>query len=472
MGHQLMESRSKFLFKNIGILTASNFASKLLVFLLVPLYTSVLSTVDVGIFDLIVSTVSILFHVLTADIINGIMRFALDRDKSKSEIAIIGLKYSIISIIILIICVISIRLFNLVPRINGLESYIILYFAFYVLNNFMIQFAKGLERISDMGIAAIMGTLSMIVTNIIFLLVLKQGLKGFFVANIVAQAIPTIFLFFKIRFWEFIYISYINKYLEKEMLFYSVPLIAASIGWWINSASDKYVVSFMCGVSANGILAVSYKIPQIINTLHGIFTEAWRISAIREYQAEDSSIFYGRTFRLATTLMAAVCSWLILLSKPLAHILYAKDFYAAWQYVPFLLISCTFNSASGFLGSVLSANKNSKAMANSAISGSSANLIVNIILVYVMGIQGAVIATAICSFIIFYIRKRETKGEIEITGYHIIVITWILLCVQAFIEIHIQSYVAELIIMIAMLIINSRNISSLYKFALKQIKKT
>lgn len=308
MGHQLMESRSKFLFKNIGILTASNFASKLLVFLLVPLYTSVLSTVDVGIFDLIVSTVSILFHVLTADIINGIMRFALDRDKSKSEIAIIGLKYSIISIIILIICVISIRLFNLVPRINGLESYIILYFAFYVLNNFMIQFAKGLERISDMGIAAIMGTLSMIVTNIIFLLVLKQGLKGFFVANIVAQAIPTIFLFFKIRFWEFIYISYINKYLEKEMLFYSVPLIAASIGWWINSASDKYVVSFMCGVSANGILAVSYKIPQIINTLHGIFTEAWQISAIREYQAEDSSIFYGRTFRLATTLMAAVCS--------------------------------------------------------------------------------------------------------------------------------------------------------------------
>lgn len=39
-----MNKTYKSLVKNMGYLTISNFASKILVFLLVPLYTSVLST--------------------------------------------------------------------------------------------------------------------------------------------------------------------------------------------------------------------------------------------------------------------------------------------------------------------------------------------------------------------------------------------------------------------------------------------
>ena len=41
-----MNSRGKYLLKNTGILTISSFASKILIFLLVPLYTSILSKED------------------------------------------------------------------------------------------------------------------------------------------------------------------------------------------------------------------------------------------------------------------------------------------------------------------------------------------------------------------------------------------------------------------------------------------
>ena len=45
-----MERRNSYnyLAKNIGLLTLSNFATKILSFFLVPLYTSVLSTADYG----------------------------------------------------------------------------------------------------------------------------------------------------------------------------------------------------------------------------------------------------------------------------------------------------------------------------------------------------------------------------------------------------------------------------------------
>ncbi|HAQ8217931.1 TPA: oligosaccharide flippase family protein, partial [Enterococcus faecium] len=53
-------SKTKYLIKNMGILTISNFSSKILVFLLVPLYTSVLSTTEYGTYDLTISTATLL----------------------------------------------------------------------------------------------------------------------------------------------------------------------------------------------------------------------------------------------------------------------------------------------------------------------------------------------------------------------------------------------------------------------------
>ena len=58
----------RYLLKNTGLLTISNFSSKLLVFLLVPLYTSVLTTEEYGIFDMVQTTISLLLPILTINI--------------------------------------------------------------------------------------------------------------------------------------------------------------------------------------------------------------------------------------------------------------------------------------------------------------------------------------------------------------------------------------------------------------------
>ena len=42
----------RYLAKNIGVLAISNFATKILSFFLVPLYTSILSTSEYGTYDL------------------------------------------------------------------------------------------------------------------------------------------------------------------------------------------------------------------------------------------------------------------------------------------------------------------------------------------------------------------------------------------------------------------------------------
>ena len=454
-------NKTKYLLKNVGILTISNFASKILVFLLVPLYTSVLTTAEYGSYDLAVSTATLLYPILTLNIVDAVMRFSMDKDYSKEKIASIGMRFVSISIILFGLGMLILDRFTLWPDIHELELFVFFYYVSYVFNQFLIQFAKGLERVNDMGIAGVICTIITLAANILFLLVFKWGVVGFFLANILAQASAAFFLMIRVRFFKFITNLRIDKELTKEMLIYCIPLIATVVGWWINSTADKYVVTFLIGVSANGILSVSYKIPQIINTLQSIFIQAWQISAIKEYGEKDTAKFYGNTFSIINVLMCATCSWLILLTKPLAHMLYAKDFYQAWQYVPFLLIASVLNCASGLLGPILSAQKNSKAMMRSALIGACANIIMNIALVQMIGIQGATIATVICSYIIYVVRKIAVGKDITIEHYETILLTWILLSVQATVEIYLGKWWIEVFIMIGLIVINTPTLKKL-----------
>ncbi|MCZ1963566.1 oligosaccharide flippase family protein, partial [Enterococcus faecium] len=136
-------SKTKYLIKNMGILTISNFSSKILVFLLVPLYTSVLSTTEYGTYDLTISTATLLFPILTLNIVDAVMRFLMDKDKNKKNIASIAIKVIFLSVIVFGSVMYLLNITKLWQDVYGLEKYIFLYYISYVWNQFLIQFAKG-----------------------------------------------------------------------------------------------------------------------------------------------------------------------------------------------------------------------------------------------------------------------------------------------------------------------------------------
>lgn len=466
-----MKQKYKYLFKNLGILTFSNFASKILVFLLVPLYTSKLSTYEYGVYDLVLTTIQLVFPLFTLNIVDALMRFLLDESENRNSIVTLSVKYIAIALILGIIFVASLCFIPDFQELNGLRLLIYMYFVLYVLNQFLLQLAKGLERVKELGIAGILGTLAMLIYNVLFLVIFNWGITGFFLANILSQFISVIFLFYSTKAWRYISYKYTNRDTELRMLRYCIPLIFTAVGWWVNSASDRYVVVGMLGVGATGILSVSYKIPSIINTVQSIFVQAWQISAIKEYGETDSKEFYGSSFMCLNSIMVILCAGIILLTRPLAHVLYAKDFYQAWQYVPFLVISNVINTSAGFLGPILAAKKNSKVMAQSAIWGAVVNLILNFLLVYYIGIQGATLATMISSYVIYQVRRTATKKEFYIDKYSHIILSWMMLIIQAIIEVYVQNYYIELTIVVIIILLYSKSIIGMMK-SLLSVRKS
>lgn len=466
-----MGEKAKYLFKNMGILTISNFASKILVFLLVPLYTSVLSTAEYGTYDLVVSTISLLYPILTVNIFDAVMRYCMDDTYSKKEIAIIGSKKVLISIGLCGVGLVFIFTLKLLPQLDGLYVFIFLYYAFYVVNQLMVQFAKGLEKVSLLGIAGVIGTVVMLGCNVLFLLVFKMGLEGFFLANILSQAIPALFYFFQLKFWNYVTNIKSNRELEKKLLVYCLPLLFTTLGWWINNVADRYAVTAICGVAANGVLSVAYKIPSIINTLQVIFTQAWQISAIKEYGEKDTARFYGRTFVCLNLFMSVACAGLIILSKPLAYILYANEFFEAWKYVPMLMISTVINCASGFIGPILGAKKDSKSMATSSIYGAVVNIVLNVVLVYLIGIQGATIATVVSSYVIYHFRLRAVKNDIRVEQYWKTLLIWGLLVLESIITVYSHNWMIETAIGLIIILINMNTIKLLLNMFIGFLKR-
>lgn len=407
-------NRYTYLLKNIGLLTLSNFATKLLSFFLVPLYTNILTTTEYGTYDLFNTTIGVLIPVLTLNIQEAVMRFLLDSKYNRKSITTVATKYLLISNIFVILGLGVNYTFGLSLIVKKYSILFFLMFLSQTISGMVTMYIRGIDRISDLSVSSVFASVTTIVLNITFLAILHWGLIGYFLANIIGPLIQCLYLICKAHIISEINLKkpYLSE--EKEMLKYSKPLIANSIAWWVNNVSDRYVIVFFCGLAENGIYSVASKIPSILNIFQTIFNQAWTLSAVKDFDAEDKNGFFSNTYKAYNCMMVIVCSAIIVSDKILAKFLYAKDFFVAWKYVPWLTIAILFGAMSGYIGGVFAAVKDSKIFAKSTVVGAITNVILNLIFTPSLGALGAAIATAISYFEVWAFRYWHSKQYIKI----------------------------------------------------------
>lgn len=419
-----------YLIKNVGLLTVSNFATKLLSFLLVPLYTSALTTGEYGTYDLVTATVGVLVPILTLNIQEAVLRFAMDRDADRGALATIGMRYSLLATLMVGATLLIAVFAGLLPLEPKLALFFWFFFAVQAFSGLACCYARGTGLIKELSVAGVASAVVAISLNIVFLLPLHMGLDGYFLANILGPLVQVVYLLHKTRLAADAHLTRPYRRLRKETTDYSKPLIANSIAWWVNSLADRYIVTYFCGVAVNGVYSVATKIPSILNMFQTIFNQAWSLSSTRAFDPEDRDGFFANTYRAYSCLMTIVCSMVILMDKPLASFLYANDFYVAWEYVPWLTIAILFGALVGFLEGIFIAVKDSKTPAKCTVAGAVTNVALNFILTPVFGALGAAVATTVCYLEIWiarlclsrrYVRFRMNLRR-DVTSYVLLVV--------------------------------------------------
>lgn len=457
-----MKQKYKMLFSDTIAFTISNFASKILVFLLIPLYTSVLSTEQYGIADLITNTVNVIYPILTLSIMEATLRFAFDGNNKKSDVLINSLFVIIIAeLIILILWPVS-NVFG--KTMHDYWLWFAVIFGGFNLHEVLSQYTKGINKTKIFAFSGVVQTLVIIISNILGLLVFKGGLTAYLISIVLGYYLSSIYLVIaaKIRLES----RTINYDLLKEMLQFSVPTIPVLVAWWINTSADKYIIIAYKGIAESGIYSIAYKIPSILAMFTSIFTSAWTISVIKTIDEEDNDEYQTNTYQIFNAVNVIICSILILFSKAISKVLFSDSFFVAWHYVPILLVAYLFSGLSGFLASSFRAAKYTKGLLSSTIIGAFINIVLNFYFVQHFGSIGAAFTTMISFAIVFYIRSKSIQKIVKLRIDKVKdSMMYILLVVQAIVVSFEFSYswVTAFIIFILLIILN-------YKFSIRIIK--
>ena len=389
----MMKQDEKKLVKNTLLLMLGNFSSKLLVFFLVPIYTSVLSTTEYATSDLLTTTINLIYPFATLMISTAVMRLCLDKCNDSKQLLSIGTWIEIIGIVL--IAIISQFFFN-EGALQGYREYFLAGFAGYSFYTLLMEYAKGSERVGMYSFAGVCNTIVLISCNIIFLIHWKMGIKGYLLAIILSYWITIVILFVGCQAWKDVILPYrIKRDYVKDMLSYSIPLMPNSISWWISNYSDRYIMNIFRGLNELGIYSVSYKIPSIMATISAILISAWEMSAVDDFGSERSRRFFSKVYDLWVHVYIIVCVILVFLVKFLAYILFQKEFFIAWKFVPILLFASVFSGLSSFLGTVFTAAKKTKSVFVTTMLGAGINIVLNLMLIPFCGGYGAAVATAL-----------------------------------------------------------------------------
>lgn len=462
----------KYLSKNVILFALNSFIPKILSFMLIPIYTNILTTSEYGVSELLTTTVTLLIPIFSLDICDAAMRFALDKEYNNNSVFSISFRINGIGIFIVTIFSFILYFIGLIKINIYYLIFFVIYYIFTSLHNLFLLFCKGIEKVNSIVFASIINSVITLLSNILFLVVFKFGIIGYLLANSLGLIISVCFLFFHAKLYKY-FTKDQKSEIRTSMIKYSIPLIFNVIGWWINNASDRYIVAWMLGTGVSGLYSISYKIPSILTAFQTIFSQAWSISAIKDFDKNDNDGFIGNTYNLMFFSMALICSMIMVMNVPLASILYSKDFFTAWRYVPPLLISVVVNCMSSFVGSIYAATNDTKIISISAISGAAFNIIFNIILIYLIGPYGAAISTLIGYFIVLFIRHLYLNKHINMKINNLnIVLSYIILIVQMIFAYFKSSFIIfEMVCLICLIILNFSTIKIMVSYLNKILKK-
>ena len=350
------DKRYNKLMGNTAVIAMGQLGSKVLVYLLVRLYTAVMSAEEYSVASNLTETATLLIPLLSLGIGEAVFRFGMDQNVKKKDVFSGGFVAALMGVLMLAAVI---PILYSIPYMQGREWLILTYVFSSILHTICSQFLRAEGRFKLYAVQGLLNTALVITFNIIFLIPLRMSYIGYVLSVAVADFFATVFMVVAAKLWRHFDLRAVQKSTLKEMLKYSIPMIPANIFWWITNVSDRYMVTGFLGDAANGLYSASYKIPTLMMTISGIFVTAWRNSAVDERESGDSAAFYERVFGVFSAVVFLMAGCIIAFAKVITVVMFDPSYGEAWINIPVLTLAMVFFNLVSFLGSLYVAEKKS-----------------------------------------------------------------------------------------------------------------
>ncbi len=188
----------------------------------------------------------------------------------------------------------------------------------------------------------------------------------------------------------------IDRALWRYMLFFSLPLVPASIAGWSLSVSDRYIIGAVDGFRAVGVYSVGYTIGLVMNALViQPFGLAWGAAFWEFAREEQGRRIISRTLTLFVMLASLPALALSIFGTDAMRLLLSPEFEAGRFVIPFSAFGYLMYGVYSIAGTGLNVASKTRWLAITVAAAAIANLLINLLAIPIFGFMAAAYSTLI-----------------------------------------------------------------------------
>ena len=245
-----------------------------------------------------------------------------------------------------------------------------------------------------------------------------MGIKGIFIANILARVVAAVYLELRLKIISTHFKFHITlSQVGRDMLRYSLPLLPGSLCWWLTGSSDRWFIKYFLGLEVNGIYAVAFRFNGIILTLATIFYQAWQETAILQYNSPDRDKFFSKMFNTYIGVLAILLTAYTFTLKMFYPIIVDANYQESVNYLYLMGISSVLFSLSAFFDMGYQCAKDTSRTLPAIFLAAIVNIVFNLLLVKYAGVYGAIATSIITYLVLFIYRLHDMKRYFKLSFY-------------------------------------------------------
>lgn len=221
--------------------------------------------------------------------------------------------------------------------------------------------------------------------------------------------------------------------LLKKMLVIAIPLFPNFLIYWIFNSSDRVMIANLMDTSAAGIYAVGAKIGACSQLIYTAFAGGWQYFAFstmnEKNQVKSNSMVFEYLGIISFVFILFICACSYWIFK----ILFTEDYLSGYYVAPYLFLAPLLQMLYQVISNQFLVIKKTWPSMLILLSGAIANIIINLALIPLWGIEGAAFATLvgyvitdiICSIVLIRMKLMIISRRFIISVIAMISYMWI-----------------------------------------------
>ncbi len=283
----------------------------------------------------------------------------------------------------------------------------------------------------------------------------------------IGYIVMAIVMMFINRKYIFISTKKIPKETKKTIFKFSIPYLPVLLLSWLNNSIPQLFLKQMLDYSAVGIYSNAVTIANILTILQTGFTTYWNPFAYENYKNNSEKL--KKVHRIITFLIIMLALFVVL-GQDIIYLLLGDKYRMSKVFFAFLLFTPVCNTIADTTGIGIMLSKKSYLNIITFICNTTINICLCLILIPVIGINGAAIAAGTSAIVMLAVRTYLGGKYYKITNSYIHIILSIItlyivaICNMFFADKGLFKYGLTIIAIILNMVIYKKEISYLINF--------